>query len=243
MRSILITSSVAVLALAQWAVGPVSRADGLIYKLPGEGAQARYEMEIAIGGQDGVIKGSVTVSSVGQATVDNEKCRWIEIKMIIKADAGDQEQLTITKVLIPEKDLGQGKSPGEHMIRGWIKEGDMPAQELKDLKDPQALAAASFLTGPPKNAAELEKIELDNAKLGKLSCAGVTGDQEIDGPNGSQIVINTENRLHEKAPFGLVVANWKFELKNNGKTAAAGTFKLTLSDTSTTALSELPDRN
>ena len=129
------------------------------------------------------------------------------------------------------------------MIRGWIKEGDMPAQELKDLKDPQALAAASFLTGPPKNAAELEKIELDNAKLGKLSCAGVTGDQEIDGPNGSQIVINTENRLHEKAPFGLVVANWKFELKNNGKTAAAGTFKLTLSDTSTTALSELPDRN
>ena len=243
MRSSLLTFSFAALALTIWTSAPSARADGLIYALPKDGEQARYEMEIAVavGGQDVATKGSVTVSSVGQTTVDNEKCRWIEFKMIANAD--NQEQITLTKVLIPEKDMGQGKSPGEHMIRGWIKEGDMPPQEIKDLKDPRALSVAAFLAGPPKNAVEIDKIEIDNAKLGKVSCAGVTGDQEIDGPGGTQIVINAENRLHEKAPFGLVVANWKFELKSNGQVAIAGTFKLTLSDTSTTALTELPDKN
>jgi hypothetical protein len=161
--------------------------------------------------------------------------------MIHKAD--DQEQITIAKMLIPEKHLGSGNSAGDHLIRGWVKEADMPPREFKDLKDPGAVSIAAFLAGPPKNPGELDKIELDNARLGKLPCAGVTGDQEIDGPNGTQIIINMENRLHEKSPFGLVVANWKFELKNNGQTAVAGTFKLTLSDINSTALSELPDRN
>jgi len=243
MRLSLLTLIFAALALTLGALVSAARADGLIYKLPKDGEQARYEMEIAVnvGGQDMATKGSVTVASVGVATVDNEKCRWIEIKMILKAD--DQEQLTISKVLIPEKDLGKGKSPGEHMIRGWFKEGDMPAQEFKDLKDPRAVSVAAFLAGPPKNAAELDKIEIDNRKLGKVSCAGVSGDQETDGPGGTQIVIGMENRLNDMAPFGLVVANWKFELKNNGQAAVAGTFKLTLSDINTTALSELPDKN
>ena len=243
MRSILFAGSFAAAVFAQWALAQTAHADGLIYKLPAEGEQARYEMEIAVsvGGQDVATKGSVTVSSVGQATVDNEKCRWIEFKMIFKED--DQERITIAKTLIPEKHLGQGKSAGEHLIRGWVKEADMPPQEFKDLKAPGALSVAAFLAGPPKNAGELDKIEIDNAKLGKLSCAGVTGDQEIDGPNGTQIGINVENRLHEKAPYGLVVANWKFELKSNGQVAVAGTFKLTLAEMNTTALSELPDRN
>lgn len=241
MRSFLLALSFAAAVLGHWAAAPKAHADGLIYKLPKDGEQARYEMEIGIAGQDALVKGSITVSSVGVATVDNEKCRWIEIKMIINAE--NQEQLILTKILIPEKDLGQGKSPGEHMIRGWFKEGDMPAREIKDLKDPQAASFAAFLAGPPRNAAELDKIEIDNAKLGKLACAGVTGDLELDGPGGTQIVIAAENRLHDTVPFGLVVANWKFELKSNGQTAVAGTFKLTLSDTSTTALSELPDKN
>ena len=219
-------------------------ADGLIYELPDDGSQVRYDSEIDVtaGGQQVLVtKGSVTVSSVGQVTVDNEKCRWIEFKMIFKED--DQERLTLTKVLVPEKHLGKGKSPGENLIRAWVKEGDMPAAEIKDLKDPRAAAAAAFLTGPPKNPGELEKIEIDNPKLGKVSSAGVTGDQELEGPGGTQLTINLENRLHEKAPFGLVTANWKFELKANGQSAAQGTFKLTLAEINTTALSELPDKN
>lgn len=218
-------------------------ADGLIYALPDDGSQVRYdsEIDVTVAGQQVATKGSVTVSSVGQTTVDNEKCRWIEFKMIFKEE--EQERLTITKVLVPEKHLGKGKSPGESLIRAWVKEGDMPAQEIKDLKDPRALAAAAFLTGPGKNPGELEKVEIDNSKLGKISSTGVSGDQELEGPGGTQLVINLENRLHEKAPFGLVTANWKFELKANGQAVVQGTFKLTLADVNTTALSDLPDKN
>jgi hypothetical protein len=218
-------------------------ADGLIYALPDDGVQVRYDMDmdVTVAGQPVVMKGSVTVSSVGQMTVDNEKCRWIEIKMIFKED--DTERLTLTKVLIPEKHLGKGKSPGENLIRAWVKEGDMPATEVKDLKDPRTGAAAAFLAGPPKNPGELEKIEIDNAKLGKVASAGFTGDQELEGPGGTQVSINMENRLHEKAPFGVVTANWKFELKSNGQSVVQGMFKLTLAEINTTALSELSDKN
>lgn len=220
-----------------------ARADGLIYQLPDDGMQVRFEMEIDVNvaGQQTSTKGSVSVSSVGQMTIDNEKCRWIEFKMIFKED--DQERLNLAKVLIPEKDLGKGKSPGANLIRAWVKEGDMPAVEIKDLKDPRTIAVAVFLAGPAKNPGELEKVEIDSPKLGKISSAGATGEQEVDGPGGTQVGINMENRLHEKAPFGLVTANWKFELKANGQVALNGTFKLTLADVNTTALSELPDKN
>ena len=80
-----------------------------------------------------------------------------------------------------------------------------------------------------------------DGKLGKLSCAGATGSQDFEF--GTAVLsINYENRLHEKAPFGLVATDWKFDVKNNGQSVAKGTFKLTLTDVSTTALSELPDK-
>ncbi|MBI3865271.1 MAG: hypothetical protein HY290_25640 [Planctomycetia bacterium] len=235
--------SLIVVLLSLTGFSGAARADGLIYRLPADGAQGRFEMEVdvTVGGQQVSTKGSVTISSVGQTTVDNEKCRWIEFKMIFKED--DQERLNLAKVLIPEKHLEKGKSPGENLIRAWVKEGDMPATEVKDLKDPRMIAIAVFLAGAAKNPTDLDKTEIDNTALGKISSAGATGDLEVEGPGGTQIVINMENRLHEKAPFGLVTANWKFELKANGQTALNGTFKLKLADINTTALSELPDKN
>ncbi len=220
------------------ALTQTARADGLIYQLPKDGEQVRYDMEIAIAAQNVNAKGSVTVSSVGKVTENGEECRWIEIKMISPQDG--QDHVGISKVLIPEKHLGKGKSAGENMIRGWIKEENGDPFEIKDLKAPQAFTLRAFLAGPPKNAGELEKTELDG-KLGKLECAGATGEMELESDIGT-LAINVETRLHETAPFGLVSAAGKFEIKNNGQVAAAGTFKLTLADTSTTALSDLPDR-
>jgi len=59
--------------------------------------------------------------------------------------------------------------------------------------------------------------------------------------NGS-LSVAMENRLNEKAPFGVVSAVWKFENKRDGQ-VRSGTSKLTQADINTTALSELPDRN
>ena len=236
MRSILFVGFFVAAAV----LNQTARGDGLIYQLPEDGAQVRYDTEIttSAGGQENSSKGSVTVSSVGAVLVDNEKCRWIEIKMITNDDG--QEHLVIAKALIPEKHLGKGKSAGENMIRGWVKDGDTEPQEIKDLKAPQALPLRAFLAGPPKDPGTLDKVEVDG-KLGKLMCGGVTGENEFEADD-STVAIRFKNRLHEKAPFGFVNGSWKFEVKNNGQVALSGTFKLTLVDTSTTALSDLPDR-
>lgn len=216
-----------------------ARGDGLIYRLPEDGTQIRYDTELWSDLQKTPTNGSVTVSSVGLTNVNDQKCRWIEIKSIT-TDAV-QDDIQIIKALIPEKDFAKGKWPLEHVVRMWLKTGKNDVVEVKDPKDPQVMWLGALL-GPPKNPGELEKIEIDG-KLGKLECAGVTGDTELEGPEGLTVAIHFENRLHEKAPFGLVTANWKFEMKNAGQPLLTGTFKLTPADTSTTALSELPDKN
>ncbi|HLJ10473.1 MAG TPA: hypothetical protein VKU82_04755 [Planctomycetaceae bacterium] len=216
-------------------------ADGLIYQLPADGVSVRYDTEVSFtdnNGQQREMKGSLTVSSVGQTTVDNEKCRWIEFKNVTKTDQG--ERIMVAKFLVPEKDLGKGKSPADHLVRGWVKMGDMEPQPISDLKGPRTRMLIAYLAGPSPNAKELDKVEIDG-KLGKLSCAGVSGDQEFQRENGT-LAIHFENRLNEKAPFGVVSAVWKFEQSNNGQ-SRSGTSKMTLAETNTTALSELPDRN
>ena len=241
MRSILFAVLIAAPVLMLSAFSPTVRADGLIYQLPADGTSVRYDTEVTFtnNGQERMLKGSLTISSVGLATVDNEKCRWIEFKTVMKTDQG--ERIAIAKCLIPEKDLGKGKSPGEHMIRGWIKQGDMELA-ISDIKSqPGRMMLVGYLAGPAPNAKELDKTEIDGP-LGKLACAGVTGEQEFQRDNGS-LSINFENRLHEKAPFGVVSAVWKFERKTNGQVMGTGTSKMTLAEINTTALTELPGKN
>jgi hypothetical protein len=237
MRSILLGGLLSFALLPQ-----VSRADGLIYQLPANGASVRYDTETTgtFNGQERTFKGSVTISSVGETTVDGEKCRWIEIRLMNKRD--DQERVSIAKLLIPEKDLGRGKAPGEHVIRGWFKQGDGEAQAFTDFRSAQGGGRlAMYLVGPPQNPGELEKVEIDTP-LGKLACPAVTGTREVEQGNGTT-TITFENRLNEKAPFGVVSGVWKFERKMNGQVVGSGTTNLKLADTNTTALSELPDKN
>lgn len=239
MRSIISAAMLTSAFLTQTA-----RADGLIYQLPPDGTGVRYDTEVAFtnnNGEQRTFKGSLTISSVGSTTVDGAKCRWIEFKSVNKGNDG-QERITIAKCLVPEEHLTRGKSPGDHMVRGWVKQGDREPQEIKDTKSlPGRMMLAAYLAGPPPNLSELDKAEIDG-KFGKLACAGVTGNQEFQRDNGT-LKVDFENRLHEKAPFGVVSAVWKFERQMNGQTMGSGTTRLALADVNTTALTELPDRN
>jgi hypothetical protein len=127
------------------------------------------------------------------------------------------------------------------VIRGWIKQQDSEPMAFTDLKSVQRGRLAGYLIGPPQNPGELDKKEIDSS-LGKLACPGVTGDREIEQGDGTTRIA-FENRLHEKSPFGVVTAVWKFERKMNGQVAGTGTTTMKLVDTGTTALSELPDKN
>ncbi|MCH7688373.1 MAG: hypothetical protein IH899_17115, partial [Planctomycetes bacterium] len=84
------------------------RADGIIQKLPEDGAWVEYFMEVSETDVDDPndvkgAKGTLTISSVGTETVDGEKCRWIEIYVTIKQDNRNEEDQIILKLLLREK--------------------------------------------------------------------------------------------------------------------------------------------
>jgi hypothetical protein len=216
-----------------------ARADGLIYHMPKDGTSVTFDLEVthSRNGQDQVAKGSLVMSSVGEVMVENEKCRWIEFKLALKLD--ERERVSLVKALIPEKHLGKGQAAGEHILRGWARQNDGAAIEIKDTSSREVGPIAAFLTGPAKDPKVLEKAEIDG-KLGKLQCPGLSGETALE-QGGSTIDLKFEHRLHEKAPFGVVTSTWEFERKNNGQVGESGKFKLTLTDSQTAAVSELPD--
>ena len=221
-------------ALAQ----PV-QADGLIYQLPKDGASVKFDMELtnSRNGQDHATTGTLSVSSVGESTVAGTKCRWIEFKTVVKI--GERERSDFIKVLVPEQHLGKGKSPRQHIVRAWIRQEDGEPMPVKDFEDPRAMALALYLADPPNKPGEIEKIEIDS-KLGKLQCVGASGELEFKRRSGA-VTFNFENRLHSKAPFGVVNCVWNFVERRDGEVFETSRMKLTLTDTGAAARSELPD--
>ena len=105
MRQFIISTVVLLLLLTSSAV----YADGLIYRLPKDGASVRYKMELVMerNGMQMTGDGTLSVSSVGQTVVDDEKCRWIEFKMKMKLQG--RERTIIGKVLILRSTWGRAR--------------------------------------------------------------------------------------------------------------------------------------
>ena len=223
-----------------WALAPATaRCDGLLYQLPKDGVSVRFDMEYSAerNGMERTSKGSLTMSSVGQTTVQEQKCRWIEFTMVMKQ--GDRERTNTAKVLIPEKFLAEGQKPLEHMVKGWIRFGDREAQEFKGRDDSNAGPLPAFLSGPLKDQKKLEE-QVVESKLGKLKCRGVTGRAESkQGKN--DISFTFESRLHAKAPFGVVTSRIAYERKRDGEVRDSGTITLKLVEVRKDATTKLPD--
>jgi hypothetical protein len=217
----------------------MARADGLIFQLPKDGTRATFDMEITqtIKGRVSTIKGTLSISSVGRKLIDDEKCRWIECKMAFKV--GEFDQVVISKALIPEKYLGKGESPLDHVIRNWYQAGKEQPVDSKEMAGRGV--AVPFLAGPSKDGKDVDAVEVE-CKLGKLVCSGATGSVETE-INKTPVPLQFETRLNEKAPFGVVTSVWKYEIKKDGQIEATGTTKLTLAEVDSTAVSELPDKS
>src|SRR5437773_5437610 len=219
MRRLLLT-----LTLSFGLVGGAA-ADGLFYRLPADGEFAGYVVEVSFStkGLEVTGRGNATMSSVGQETVKGKKCRWIEIKLALTIM--DMEDVQIAKVLVPEEHLKAGASPLEHAIKGWIKRRDEQPTAIKDFKSMNTPLPV-FLGSPFKDAKKLPK-EVTTSKLGKLECEGVKGSYDLD--DGTQSVRAVfENRLHDKAPFGLVTSTIQLTMQRNGQVRDTGTMSFRL---------------
>lgn len=216
-----------------------ARAEGLVYQLPQDGAWVRYSVEFVEREQeeDDVGKGSLTVSSVGKANENGEACRWIEFNWDVTENG--REQKIVAKVLVPEKHLARGTKPIDHVVRAWIKVGDGEPLPL-DVNGMRAGPLPSFLAGPSDDAKKLDPEVVETEKLGKLRCEGLSGTNQFK--QGSQeITISYLNRLHEKAPFGIVSSRMEFTSRRNSQRLDSGTLSLKLTDLGQDAQSALPE--
>jgi hypothetical protein len=106
-------------AVAWGLLGGLAPADGLVFQLPPDGSWARYAVktdgEFAYGDgpkQKLAITGTLTISSVGEMTRNEQKCRWIELKSESETE-GVYPKLVL-KMLIPQDRLQRGQDPLAH---------------------------------------------------------------------------------------------------------------------------------
>lgn len=218
-----------------------TRADGLIYQLPADGSSAEFDLKMTMerNGQTMEADGSFAIKSVGKQKVDDVDCRWIEFKLEMKI--GEREQTVRAKVLVPEAELTRGKNPIGHVKKAWYKPGDRDPKEITDFTGSSAGPLPAFLCGPLKDAKELD-AETVESSLGKFECKGVTGTTEFT-VGGRENDVTFTNRLHEKAPFGIVSSVMQVEVSRDGQIQQNITMKIRLSKVGKDATSELPDSN
>lgn len=239
-----IRSAFALFALLFALLTGQARGDGLFYQLPKDGESIKYDMTFAmqVGEQQVTMTGSMVMAAVGTVDVETEKekgkvkARWIEFDFRFTDPTG-QEQRTVVKVLIPEKDLKPGKEIISKRIRGWIRE--RADAEVEKLDDNDLGPLPAFLSGPLTDAKELEP-ETIKTGLGELKCKVVTGSTSFKENNRDASVVFT-NLLHDKAPFGVVKSTMAYSSTANGVNQNRGTITLIAAETGKNYKSALPD--
>ncbi|MDA1230272.1 MAG: hypothetical protein O2856_05820, partial [Planctomycetota bacterium] len=177
------------------------------------------------------------ISSVGQETVEGKACRWIEFKTEEKING--QMQSIVFKLLIPEEQLKRGGDPAEHIARGWLKGYDKTIVSIKNVdKRPLGL----ILPGAIQDVKTLDSRTVD-CKIGKLDCKGLSGTTSSKDDAGLELTSIQEIRLHEKSPFGVAFWESRTEMDDQKVARMTITMSCTLSESGTSAKSELPDHN
>lgn len=239
-----------ILAIAVWFSANSTHADGLIHKLPADGSWARYDLQwhgpAPTGGLAVLRTGSMTVSSVGQSVIDGDQCRWIEIRSASERDG--REVVSVLKMLIPEKFLLAGMNPLAHVVKAWSRHaavnGGAP-QPITDFTGEQARpirALSDMFVGMPAEVRMLDEESIEIKKLGKLKCPGIAARHILTRGN-LESTFDYEVRLHDKAPFGVVMFSSASIHKEGGLTKIpAHLTVLRLTDFGTDAQSDLPDK-
>ena len=217
-------------------------ANGLLYRLPEDGSWARFDMkmEYAKVGEKRVeeAEGTLTLSSVGSETVEEQKCRWIELKGTRDSTPGSD---MVCKALLPERYLTKGERPVDHLVRAWVMISGGPAREIKDPENPGIRTLRTFLCGSLDNVVELDEKTVPT-KLGTFACKGERGSLSIErGPE--TIHARYHIRLSDKAPFGVVAVRIEIEVQHGDAGSSKGTLDLKLAEVGKDAKSSLPDKN
>lgn len=224
----------------------VAHADGLIYKLPKDGSRIVYEMTMTntdtSSGRVRRANGTLSVGSVGSVKADGQACRWIEFEMKFLDPESGRMQEIVSKMLIPESQLGKGKNALKYVKRGWLRMGQGKALEMNDPTGRKGGPLPSFL---PASLTDVKPLEIREIKtgLGKLKCKGLTANSTYERGK-DRIDTEYDIRLHPKAPFGVAACRIKSkEFERKERLDDINEITLTLKSVSQNAKSSIPDKN
>jgi hypothetical protein len=212
-----------VLSLIASLIGSSAFADGLVFQLPPDRTWARYAVkhdgEFGHGNepkQKLTGDGAVTVSSVGQVTRNEQKCRWIEVKQESKAHVsgdGDVSNINVLKMLVPEDRLQRGQDPlsRAHLAYFNPKDGDkvgLPVDVGFNRIQYEIDRFRNVFPKPLDNSQSLARETVETLAGKFEDCKVLTGISDYDGPliNEGRMAYKTSYRIlvHPKAPFGVV---------------------------------------
>ncbi len=221
----------------------ISSADGLIYQLPEDGTWVRFEIKGEGIKSDGTVSvtidGTQTLRSVGKKMVDKQPCRWIELESELNfapTGGGTQKFSELIKLLIPEKDLAQGKDPRDHVLKAYKGTSAENLQEL-DLKGAGKREIESLDEIFHAPLTKITKLPAATVKIDKKNwaCKGLQGENKSD-----KVIFRTETRLHKEAPFGVVTYKYEKERRTNGKFQMKRTMEWKLVESGKDAKSAAP---
>ena len=244
--------SVMVLVFLAAHVG-LAPAGGLIFRLPEDGSWATYEGVLSrradAGGLapkvDSTLKTTVYIASVGEVTIDKQRCRWLEIRFDLSVPVGDPTlkekptyrllQRQTFKILIPEQYLVPDESPLDHFVRAWVRFDDSEAWVVTRRKelDETALAALLDERWRETDFKHIEKTDVES-KLGKVACEGL--EATAVAPDDPSKKGRVRVRVHPRSPFGVVTADWAFD-----GPGGAVTWSLKLVDFGQNATTKIPE--
>jgi hypothetical protein len=221
-----------------------TEAEGLIYQLPEDGAWVRFEVNgkgVASGGTVRVtVKGTQTIRSVGRVVVNDEQCRWIELKSeMVFERAGEKARKlnAVIKLLIPEKYLTTGKNPRGHVLKAYKGDSSETLREL-DLKGNDARVIQSLdeiFHAPLKQTSPLPAKTIKTKKQ-SWPCEGIKGESTSDST-----IFRTETYINRKAPFGVVTYKYEKERRRNNVSQGMRTMEWKFVESGRDAKSAAPD--
>lgn len=239
-----------------------AQADGMIYQLPGDGTWARYAGEIKGTAelaesrtQPLHVATTLKISSVGEVTRDQQKCRWIELKVeasLAKAEDDTPTNIHILKLLVPEQYLKRGEDPLAHALvthfnKKAADRANVPQEKGFDRTQYEIDRFRPVFPPPLDGLTVLEPKSIDT-EAGRFDrCEVLSGSSKYDGPlaGGGRSEFEADYRvfLHPDAPFGVVSMTCDFEGKEISGSGSSVllkfTQKLVLEATGKNAVSEL----
>jgi hypothetical protein len=231
--------------------GNVAPAGGLISQFPIDGAWVRYQWSLLQGG--GEVTGTLTISSVGTSTKNNQKSRWLELKL--NYDEGTVKHAFLAKLLVNEQDIVAQADLMQSASQVWLRVDDQaPIQRLSPRDAPEWLNRTQrifrHVALPMRDLGKLDEKTVEFQR-GKLECSGRK--QEFLGPatkvtiNGVPAELKSSYTqavwLHKDVPFGVATCESRMDLLHDGQSTKSETVKFLLSDFGTDAKTELPDQN